>query len=1106
MTTNPPPTAQPLEPRLLLAAQQVADLFTPPADSYPAGVTDVGGTAFFAAANGGVGRELYRSDGTPAGTVLVKDVNPGPDGSDPSSLINVNGTLFFIATLAPGRKELWKSDGTGAGTVRVSDNVNLYIPTYSGGDARMEVFRGEVYFRGYDTAAGVEVWKSDGTDDGTVRLKDINPGLADSRPAYFEPLDDVLLFSADDGVSGLEVWRTDGTEAGTARVAEVAPGDTGFQYDLTRSGEFVYFGNNSSRGFSELWRTDGTAPGTVLLTTQTVNGPGINDLTDVNGTLYFAEYSIGNQLWKSDGTPGGTRLVRDFTDYEGFYAYAESLTNVNETLFFRLITNRPLGSELWRSDGTAAGTVRLDTFPAPPTSAEFIDKLVPVADRLYFSAFTLDAGRELWKSDGTPGGATLVRDIQPGPASSNAAPLAAAGGRLFLSARTDSTGVEPWTSDGTAAGTQLAADVNPGTADANPHDLADVNGTLFFTTDRSDTGTVIYKTDPALGGVVPVWDGDDSLGAMAGPLSHPAGRPLARDLEGSGGRLFFAVYDLGWGADLWTSDGTPQGTARVDLPLGEVQFITDLNGAGTVLLAARGVGGSAPGAGQELWRSDGTAAGTVLVKDISPGPQADSFPRYLTNVNGTVFFAADDGTHGRELWKSDGTEAGTMLVKDLVPGAGSSDPWGLVAVNRLLFFRVALPGGGTELWKSDGTEAGTVGVAALPPTPPPARGYPYERDWRRGAGLGDTLLFAAGDPAGADGAGVELWSSDGTEAGTLRLKDIEPGPLGSEPQWFEAFDGTLYFGAYDSTAGRELWATDGTAGGTARVQDIYPGVGSSDPAWLEVSGGALWFGATSPVGGNELWKFSQDPAPTGARVVGRHVFYNNSSFDGDSAAANADDDGAIATDKNALLAGQDRLPGFDNVTSYTRGINGVIIDVANLPVIDAILDAGDFDFGGGPAPVSVTVRPGAGAGGSDRVTLVWRDYNPRDTSPLPQAVANGWLTVTVKANGHTGLSQPDVFSFGNLIGETGDAFSRFRVSVNDALQTRRNFFSAAPVTSRYDFNRDGRVGVTDFAISRSNLGRNLAGPTVPIGPQTPIAPAAPPRDHEDDGVWQRLAV
>src|SRR5439155_11115732 len=154
--------------------------------------------------------------------------------------------------------------------------------------------------------------------------------------------------------------------------------------------------------------------------------------------------------------------------------------------------------------------------------------------------------------------------------------------------------------------------------------------------------------------------------------------------------------------------------------------------------------------------------------------------------------------------------------------------------------------------------------------------------------------------------------------------------------------------------------------------------------------------------GREWWRVAEPAAPA-ARVVARDVFYNHSNFDDSNAAANAADDNAIASDKNALLAGQDRLPGFDNVTSYDKGINGVMIDVENLPVIDALLDVQDFDFGPAGAPISVTVRPRAGVDGSDRVTLIWRDYNPQDASPLPQAVGHGWVTVTVKANYHTGL-------------------------------------------------------------------------------------------------------
>ncbi len=110
-------------------------------------------------------------------------------------------------------------------------------------------------------------------------------------------------------------------------------------------------------------------------------------------------------------------------------------------------------------------------------------------------------------------------------------------------------------------------------------------------------------------------------------------------------------------------------------------------------------------------RSDGTTAGTVLVKDINPGA-GHAFPSNFTEVNGTLYFTADNGTGGVELWKSNGTEAGTVLVKEINP-MGSADPGYLTNVNGTLFFAANDGTTGYELWKSDGTAAGTVLVKDL---------------------------------------------------------------------------------------------------------------------------------------------------------------------------------------------------------------------------------------------------------------------------------------------------------------------------------------------------------------------------------------------------------
>ena len=218
-------------------------------------------------------------------------------------------------------------------------------------------------------------------------------------------------------------------------------------------------------------------------------------------------------------------------------------------------------------------------------------------------------------------------------------------------------------------------------------------------------------------------------------------------------------------------------------------------------------------------------------------------------------------------------------------------------------------------------------------------------------------------------------------------------------------------------------------------------------------------------------------------VVGRHVFYNHSAFDRNDAAANAADDAAIATDKLPLMPREAAT--FAHVTSYTRGINGVMVDVAGLPR-GVTLTVDDFStrtgrsatragWGAGPQPSQVAVRRGAGEDGSDRVTLVWADGN---------VVTDGWLEVTVKANANTGLTMPDVFAFGNLIGDTSrraGAGTILSVTAADQAAVKRSLNTSSVVTSATDFNRDGRTNAADLLTARRN-----AGDTLPLARALPV--------------------
>jgi hypothetical protein len=225
-------------------------------------------------------------------------------------------------------------------------------------------------------------------------------------------------------------------------------------------------------------------------------------------------------------------------------------------------------------------------------------------------------------------------------------------------------------------------------------------------------------------------------------------------------------------------------------------------------------------------------------------------------------------------------------------------------------------------------------------------------------------------------------------------------------------------------------------------------------------------------------EFAAAVRATVPEVAGRFVFYNQSRLDGNDPAPSPRDDAAIAFDKRALLPGGRST--FSNVTNYSRGINGVMIDVAPLPA-GAVLTATDFDFRSGsgdpgavwvdaPDPLSITVRRGAGVLGTDRVTLVWPESGPG------AAVRDAWLQVTVRPTANTGLSRPDVFYFGNLAGEVTPADpGPWRVDANDFAAVRGHMGRPMTAAARaYDLNQDGVVNVRDLAVVLANYGRTLS--------------------------------
>ena len=240
-----------------------------------------------------------------------------------------------------------------------------------------------------------------------------------------------------------------------------------------------------------------------------------------------------------------------------------------------------------------------------------------------------------------------------------------------------------------------------------------------------------------------------------------------------------------------------------------------------------------------------------LVRDTTTVATAiGSEPRRAVRVGSGAFFVASTPQTGTELWKTDGTAQGTALVKDIAPGPDPPGPLffdigprSLVDVNGTLFFAASDQTRGFELWRSDGTEAGTLRVKDIRPGPDASNASTL-------VAVNGTLFFSADDGV----AGRELWKSDGTEQGTRRVKDIAPGPESSFPDELREIDGSLVLRACDDH-GCETWTSDGSAAGTRRLADVEPGPVGSNPLAYTPSGALVYFAAQTEATGYELWAF-----------------------------------------------------------------------------------------------------------------------------------------------------------------------------------------------------------------------------------------------------------
>ena len=761
---------------------------------------------------------------------LVQDINQVGNTGYSSGGALFNGTYYLPRTTLEQGTELWKTDGTLDSTLLVRD---IASGTTGSNPANFVAAGQWLYFAAFDSSNGTELWKTDGTSAGTSLVLNINVGSSNSNPANLTAAGNVIFFTATDTTSnGAELWKSDGTAAGTVMVQNIHPtvNSSSSPSNLTYfNGSLIFTANNGTNG-TEIWKSDGTNAGTAIL--KDINSGASSsspaNFTVVGSTLFFTatDPTNGTELWMTDGTTAGTILVKDIN--AGTAASSPGfLRNLNGTLVFRA-TTATQGNELWKSDGTLAGTVQVKDILSG-TSSSNPSSLTVIGSQVFFAATGPSTGTELWASDGTDAGTAQVKDILAGGTGSFPTALLAFGSQLLFYANDGTNGLELWRSDGTEAGTTLVKDIQVGSSNSNVSNMAAIPGGLavFAATDGVH-GQELWRTDGTTGGTYML--GDTFIGTGGSSIGN---------LRAFNGGLMFSASNGLLGLELWQSDGTHTGT----------QIIKDINPGSNssapsswVLMDGKyyfAAGDSA--SGTELWSTDGTAVGTTQVKDIFTGSTSSS-PSNLTVLGNTLYFTANTSAAGTELWKSDGTTAGTVQVADINNGTASSFPGNLRVVGSTLFF-TATTSTGTELWKSDGTAGGTVQVL----------------DINAGTGssspsslvdMAGTLMFAAND--GINGA--ELWKSDGTSGGTVMVKDIHTtAATGSSIGNMTVMGSSVYFSATNVTNGTELWVTDGTTEGTLMLKEIHP-TGSSGISFLTLIGSTLWFSADTGSTGGELWK------------------------------------------------------------------------------------------------------------------------------------------------------------------------------------------------------------------------------------------------------------
>lgn len=845
--------------------------------SRPSGFFPFKNGFIFSASTSEHGIELWYSDETANNTRLIKEIRPGlgfgPTSVPFSSDHIIGDTLYFMGNDGEWGWQIWRTDGTEAGTFRISS-----IPEIANEhNLPFTVYNNELYFAfNKENSLYKELWK------GNVQVGNFQL-VKDSIYSYRQPLNlyvagSFLYFHTD------KLWRTDGSQAGTIPLIN----DAGF-FSLNSNTSYTFgteFQNKLylpvyKNGSTSLYESDGTVAGTQEISTLSAGvGRGVNSSLSVsNGSMYFA-FGDYDQfiLYKSDGTQAGTSLITDIDEsryyvpsrikatnnyvyfsaplnfHTGLYRYdiqasqIEVITPLNSfdeilqngaigwieftendagilSMYFPYFRNRQsivITPKLWRTDGTAAGTydLQVETVNYP---------ILSIGNNFYFGAQVSGLGNELYQSDSTASSVSLVKNIEPNLSSASGISFSL-NNEVFPLLNDGINGWKFWKTDGSSSGTTVLKDIQANAAFHSFSFFGKINGKVLFSAHDGNVQELWMTDGTSIGTTI------QDLTSTTDPSLNSSEPQLFTKF---GNHVYFAAHR---NKELWRSDGTVQGTELVTLLQENVssdpERITHMVAVnGELFIHADG-----------LWKTNGSIGNKELIASIP------SMRTFLYEAGNLAYFIAKDSLWGYELWRSDGTASGTFPLKDAYPGIQRNsrttiEPQGFTSLgNELIFFQNDATHG-RELWKTDGTTNGTQMVMDIFPGPVPGI---LDDTNPETATLNQYVFFTAKDSI----HGMELWKTDGTSNGTQMVHDIQPGEKGSLPHNLWVDDSTLYFTAYEASTGVELWSTDGTSTGTQRLTDINPGRANTNPKVLGKAGTRLIFSAVDADHGFELWTFN----------------------------------------------------------------------------------------------------------------------------------------------------------------------------------------------------------------------------------------------------------